>query len=666
MSLKPPAGSNVPLVWSDFETRLTSAERGLGVTVAAATGVSATDSTSIWDAIQAADAAGGGRVVVPPGTYLCNTHKGSAPNGSGGAPRSVFYAVGIDNVHIVLLPGAVIQTTLADAATILEVKDSANVEIRGGKWVGNANRGDASNANVRGSAIRFTNVAAGTIADGEFTNFDYSTIYLTAGSRYCIVRDNYLYDNTANGHGINEDDFPATGAYVSTPPIGNLITGNRLDNMGGFAIACDSPGAQTFTQVTDNFIDGTQSYAGIKVNSGDTRIQGNEIRNTNWQGIDAGGSGALANTIRRLRILDNTLVNCGNSLRGDISDYSPAIWVAASSTTAPENIVVARNTIDSPGKHGIYTLDITGLKIHGNEITNTQHSGHGIYVVYDVSGRNRLRVTENDLVTIAGDGIFVAPTTNLIAQKGGVISKNQITGCVNGINIKGLAQDKLIDYTVLGNLVVDPSGLGLTYDATRVISQGNIVDATSAVAGIRSSASIGSRIWSIGDILNGTYSVSSRSDQSGQIVWLSPDPSGLSANRAGTFASTTFALESGANIRATRSIISARATQTLAANGAVTIDASLGNYHEITLQANATSSTISFSYSTSSNYIGMEMTILWRQDGTGSRTYAWPTNCKFAGAAAPTATTTANRADLVTFRFDGTNWNEISRSVALG
>jgi hypothetical protein len=99
--------------------------------------------------------------------------------------------------------------------------------------------------------------------------------------------------------------------------------------------------------------------------------------------------------------------------------------------------------------------------------------------------------------------------------------------------------------------------------------------------------------------------------------------------------------------------------QTLAVAGAVTIDASLGNAQIITLGANASSSSII------SPGIGQNLTIEWLQDGTGSRTYAWPANCKFAGGAAPAASVTANYKDSVTFRYDGTNWTEISRAVGI-
>lgn len=103
--------------------------------------------------------------------------------------------------------------------------------------------------------------------------------------------------------------------------------------------------------------------------------------------------------------------------------------------------------------------------------------------------------------------------------------------------------------------------------------------------------------------------------------------------------------------------------QSLSSNGAVTFFPGIGKHQSMTLTANATSSSID-----TANYPaarGAEMTISWIQGAGGSHTYAWPANCKFAGGAAPVASTTAGYEDNVTFRYDGTNWLELSRSVGV-
>lgn len=108
--------------------------------------------------------------------------------------------------------------------------------------------------------------------------------------------------------------------------------------------------------------------------------------------------------------------------------------------------------------------------------------------------------------------------------------------------------------------------------------------------------------------------------------------------------------------------------QTLASNGAVTINAALGSYHVVTLQANVTSMTVS------NPLTSQELEITLIQDATGGRAYAWPANCKFGTgittgttvASGPPTDTTASKSTSVRFVYDGTNWIERSRAVAAG
>jgi hypothetical protein len=44
------------------------------------------------------------------------------------------------------------------------------------------------------------------------------------------------------------------------------------------------------------------------------------------------------------------------------------------------------------------------------------------------------------------------------------------------------------------------------------------------------------------------------------------------------------------------------------------------------------------------------------------RTIAWHTNFEFAASTAPTATATANKTDIFSFRYNGSVWQEIGRS----
>jgi hypothetical protein len=93
-------------------------------------------------------------------------------------------------------------------------------------------------------------------------------------------------------------------------------------------------------------------------------------------------------------------------------------------------------------------------------------------------------------------------------------------------------------------------------------------------------------------------------------------------------------------------------------SGTLTVDASKGD-SQATLTANVT--TMTFANPTTNQ----KMTVSLTQDATGGRTYVWPANAKFAGGSAPSDTTASKRTS-VSFFYDGTNWQEIARAVAVG
>jgi hypothetical protein len=86
--------------------------------------------------------------------------------------------------------------------------------------------------------------------------------------------------------------------------------------------------------------------------------------------------------------------------------------------------------------------------------------------------------------------------------------------------------------------------------------------------------------------------------------------------------------------------------------------------YDATLEADLTSSSIT---NPGADQI---LRITWIQDSTGGRTYvsAWPSNCYFAGNAAPSDPLTASTRTTVAFRYDsGTSgWYELDRGVSVG
>ena len=81
----------------------------------------------------------------------------------------------------------------------------------------------------------------------------------------------------------------------------------------------------------------------------------------------------------------------------------------------------------------------------------------------------------------------------------------------------------------------------------------------------------------------------------------------------------------------------------------VTFDMNVSNYHRVTLGGNRT-------LAVSNTTAGQAFTILLKQDTTGSRTVTWFSGILWPGGTVPTLTTTANKTDVFTFYFDGTNY----------
>lgn len=57
------------------------------------------------------------------------------------------------------------------------------------------------------------------------------------------------------------------------------------------------------------------------------------------------------------------------------------------------------------------------------------------------------------------------------------------------------------------------------------------------------------------------------------------------------------------------------------------------------------------------------LTVIVIQDATGSRLVTFPATVKWAGGTAPTLTTTASKQDHFYFRYDGTNYYEVSQKL---
>lgn len=99
-----------------------------------------------------------------------------------------------------------------------------------------------------------------------------------------------------------------------------------------------------------------------------------------------------------------------------------------------------------------------------------------------------------------------------------------------------------------------------------------------------------------------------------------------------------------------------RPAYTQSQSGTVTVSA-ISRFHRLRITSNTT-------LTVSAGVKGQVWTLSIIQGLAGGWTYSFPSNCKFAGGVAP-SDTTAGTTTSVTFYFDGTNWAEIGRAVAV-
>lgn len=168
---------------------------------------------------------------------------------------------------------------------------------------------------------------------------------------------------------------------------------------------------------------------------------------------------------------------------------------------------------------------------------------------------------------------------------------------------------------------------------TNVLTAAGIVDVTKIVD-LASAQSLTNKTLSSG-VLTGTFTGS-------------PTLSGAVALSGGGSMAGTF---SGSPIFSGKPVITASSPvlTTDADAATVTFNMNTSNVHTVTLAGNRT-------LATSNVATPQFFCLILKQDGTGSRTVTWFANILWAGATAPTLTTTAGRYDIFTFLYDGTNY----------
>jgi hypothetical protein len=466
--------------------------------------------------------------------------------------------------------------------------------------------------------VRVVNNTANNSADNGFS--------ISRGNRKAVIIGNKV--NGAAYHGLWVSGFVidagggTPGSGSDTGPQDFAVTGNVVTSCGRSGIALiDAP---KWGVVTGNTVDGVirgdlsspndnyglgiliQGYPDTLPGAPTDYAEGLSINNNTLLNCDRGGI-FLKSAVRNSKVSDNLIINCGSQFMAD-------------GTTSLVN-----NSTDNLNNFGISADNITthsNLEVNNNLVIESRA---GQYMNWSVSVST----------TISG--------ARMAGNRG-----------INTYDVRRGSNPSESFDTWYGAKTI-----AALFTATAGIRVGSTAGTSNLFARIDGAAGNARRfVIGTGNQVDRWAWTGNGTTESGSNV--GTDLELRAYNDAGSllFTPLTFTRSNGLTTFG-RAVAFTTQSQTLASAGTVSIDARAGNI-TITLQANATSTSII------NPATGQQLTITWLQDATGSRTYVWPANCKFAGAAAPTATTTANRRDRVTFEYDGTNWQEVSRAINVG
>lgn len=443
------------------------------------------------------------------------------------------------------------------------------------------------------------------------------TTAIQAAIAAAAVNDGIVYFPTANGTG----SYNITAA-LTVPNFVALVGGARSFYSAGSAKAkismangIDSPAIKNADQVNGN--------SGITIR--DLFVVGGSVGTSH--AIDMRGLGS--NETHGVLI-----ENCTVSRAGGSTIFFSLV----------QESVVRNNYLLNATGPGLHLSNVSDTTVEGNQITTKATSGaHGIALVngtgnciirgnyvflcdfgIQLSTAPRNIILGNRINTNVKDGInCLNPNSTGTIIVGNVLYDNGtgLTGTRGGITLDGstsgiVVTGNMCTDTRIGGAKTQSSGIRIASTATQNLVYGNNCFGNAATPGLLSTSTGQNQVY---------------------------------GNQ----------IDASTNEFIQTALTQTRTAQTLAADGAVTINAALGNSVDIALQASATSSSIT------NPTAGQVLRITWIQDVTGGRTYVWPSNCKFAGGSAP-SDTTAGKRSTVTLVYDGINWNEQGRAVIVG
>lgn len=411
---------------------------------------STVDTTAIQAAIDAANTAGGGKVIVDPGTYICN----------GLVLYPNIYLVGFGGASILKQP-----TGVADGNHLLNVNqgtggtadpsdNSKNIIIKDITLTG---RADVDTFTEQVHLVNMNAVSDVLFDNVSFINWRGDAIYLGSGNTGTIERHNEnitilncLFDGTTslrnNRNAISIID--GTGVRI----LYNDFKNHTINNMPGAIDMEPNPSSSSFARIKNILIEGN-TFFNVGGMAGVVSTYGQYAQSS------------MTYPVNNIHIVNNTFRDCDNSLQ---------IWVfnpeQASQALASHGILIAGNDISVGGKVSTATITIASP---GVITTATNHNLH----VNDQVNFGTTGALPTGLAADTAYWVVATPsatTFRVSATRGGAAINTSGTQSgvhtvyrqrqTQGIELDGVRGAKVFNNTV-SNFATIAVALGYTYNS---------------------------------------------------------------------------------------------------------------------------------------------------------------------------------------------------------
>ncbi|MFJ8755692.1 right-handed parallel beta-helix repeat-containing protein [Streptomyces cyaneofuscatus] len=447
---------------------LTSAGmRGWYVVAGVADGIT-DDYPAIQAALDAARTAGGGTVLIPPGTYACGAALCAYDNTTVYAYGATIKAIG---------GGGLLHNYRNTSESWAGYEGRSNITIAGGTWDGNAGTGPNQTSGLH-DVISFNHAKNITVRDVTVLNTSQAhALEFNAidGGRALNCRFLGFADLSAGGTRQFSEALQIDIAVSGSTAVG-LFDGTPSRNIE--VIGCYSGPSATLGPfgrfVGSHTIRANTYYDNIV-------IRGNTVEGTLSEGIRGYGW-------RRAVITDNVIRSTG---KAGITMTVPDPATAGYALT-PDQVVIANNIIEGPGGEsgirilGFATARHSGVRIAGNAINGRSTGGaNGLQVEHckapsvvgntiDAMGSTGLYINQctdahvnaNTITTVASNGLNVTDTT------GATVTGNTIVGTAanHGITVGGGSDSLFSNNHIAG---AASAAIRLSNNAVRCTVTGN-------------------------------------------------------------------------------------------------------------------------------------------------------------------------------------------------